>query len=87
MSAAEVLQVTLTNDLYPKKAILAAREAYASYLTVTITPGEAGRLVLQGTVLPPYAEKPEDRAEVWFSFLNYALDESIAMLMQSDTSL
>jgi len=71
----------IDHSIYPRKAINEARAAYKSFCQVRVEPvsGKCIRLVID--VFPDH--KSRER-EVVLSFLNYALDMSSDIHLQSD---
>jgi len=71
----------IDHGIYPRKAISDARAAYKDYCAVRVEPlpDDCARLTI--AVLPKHATESR---EVVLSFLNYALDKSAEIHLQSD---
>ncbi len=64
----------VNNYIYPRKAVIEAREAYKSYCNVTLRPLSSGNVELTLDAKKDYIDS--DR-EVVLGFLNYMLDKSV----------
>jgi len=71
----------IDHSIYPRKAINEARAAYKSFCQVKVEPLSGERIRLTIDVFPDH--KNQER-EVVLSFLNYALDMSSDIHLQSD---
>jgi len=67
------------HDVYPRKAISEARDAYKDYCKVQVTPMPGNRAKLLISVVPAHEN---DLREVVLSFLNYALDKAAEINLQ-----
>ena len=67
------------HNIYPRKAISEAREAYKDYCKVQVTPMSDNCAKLLISVVP--AHEKEGR-KVVLSFLNYALDKAAEINLQ-----
>lgn len=71
------------NSIYPKTAILEAKKAFSKYLDVKITPKNTGNICIS---LKPFRNYEAQSREIILEFLNYALDYSIQLSMNSQNS-
>ena len=67
------------DEIYSKKSVFDAREAFSSYLTLQITPLGRGRSKLFIKIKPKYLENSR---EVLLEFMNYMLDRSVQLLLE-----
>ncbi len=65
---------TIDHNVYPRKALAEARQAYREYCAVTIVPLSGQRVQVTISVKMAYRENAR---EVILEFLNYALDRSV----------
>lgn len=69
----------IDNDIYPKVAVIAAKEAFKDYLQVKVIPSDRGSVKVEVEVLPQYLS--EER-EIQLEFFNYLLDYTIQLLFE-----
>ncbi len=72
---------TIDHNLYPRKALAEARQAYREYCAVNIVPLSGPRAQVTISVKEVYCESAR---EVILEFLNYALDRSIQAHFEDD---
>jgi len=69
------------NDIYSRKALAAAREAFASHCTVWAVPGEAGSAAITVSVRPEFTR---DARQVVLEFWNYFLDSACQLRLEKE---
>ena len=69
----------IDNDIYPKVAVIATKEAFKDYLRVKVIPSDRGSVKVEVEVLPQYLS--EER-EIQLEFFNYLLDYTIQLLFE-----
>jgi len=62
---------TVDNDLYSRKALAAAREAYREYCVVRVTPAPEG---LADITVQPHRQYEAEARQVILEFWNFFLD-------------
>lgn len=70
----------VNNAVYSRKALAAARDAYANYCTIRATPG-AGLVSITVSVKDDYAQ---DSRRVILEFWNYFLDTACQQHLESE---
>ena len=70
---------SIDNALYPRKALVKAREAYAAYCTVKAKPRSDGLVDIVVEVKPEYAD---DARQVVLEFWNFLLDTACEIQME-----
>jgi hypothetical protein len=70
------------NDIYSRKALAAAREAFASYCTVWAIPGQSGTVAITVSVRPEFER---DARQVVLEFWNYFLDSSCQLRLEKES--
>lgn len=75
--------VLLSNDIYPKQAVLDAKNAYANYAEFKIERTNSSTLKL---IISPKPRYQSDAREICLEFLNYALDCSIQISLERESS-
>jgi hypothetical protein len=69
----------MDHKLYPRKALLEARQAYKDYCKVEVKPTEDQLVEVSITPMPEYQE---DSREVVLEFLNYVLDKAAQLQVE-----
>jgi len=69
----------LDGEIYSRKAVAEARNAFKGYCLIKATPMEEGRVSLIFKVHESYESKAR---EVILGFLNYALDRSVQVYLE-----
>lgn len=64
---------SIHNDIYKRKALALARDAYASYCEIRVRPQDYGYAEVSVTVRPEFSEQGK---QVILEFWNYFLDAS-----------
>lgn len=76
-----IIQIKLNNSIYPKKAVLEAKQAFSSYLESTLKPVEGGVLI----TLNIKQVYQNDTPQIYGEFMNYLLDRTIQIALEKES--
>lgn len=75
-------RIHIDNAIYPKKAVIDAKAAFAPYADFQAVP-DGGGIVLTIKVKQAYIS---DRCQIFLEFMNYLLDRSIQLSAEKEES-